>query len=300
MIDKKRVAVVGLGNMGMGMAKNLLAAGFAVRGCDLRAERLQMLREMGGEAADNLTQLADSQIVFVMVMSGEQALDVVTGAGGLRECLLPGATIIISATIEPALMREAAAALTGSGIELIDSPVSGGQFGAEAGTLTLMAAGKAEALERCRSALEAVGGQIFHVGEDIGMGQVVKASLQAYIGVSFVGIFEALALGARAGIPGQTLFEVFSNTHVGNTPFFKNCARLILDRQFENTGSHIGTMVKDLGISMQLARENGLPLFATSAAQQLFQAGSSLHPEGDNWAIVQFLERFTGCEVRWE
>ena len=299
MTDKKQVAVVGLGNMGMGMAKNLLAAGFAVRGCDLRAERLQILRELGGEAADDLTQLRDSQIVFVMVMNGGQALDVVAGDGGLRDCLAPGATIIITATIEPSDIRRAAAALTGSGIDLIDSPVSGGQFGAEAGTLTLMAAGKSEALARCRSALEAVGGQIFPVGEDIGMGQVVKAALQAYIGVSFVGIFEALALGARAGIPGQTLFEVFSSTHVGNTPFFKNCARLILDRQFEDTGSHIGTMVKDLGISMQLARENGLPLFATSAAQQLFQAGISLHPEGDNWAIVQFLESFTGSEVNW-
>ncbi|MCY4465475.1 MAG: NAD(P)-dependent oxidoreductase [Chloroflexi bacterium] len=299
MTDNRQVAVVGLGNMGMGMAKNLLAAGFAVRGCDLRAERLQMLHEMGGEAAQDLTQLADSQIVFVMVMSGGQALDVVSRAGGLRECLAPGATIIITATIEPSEMREAAAALAGSGIDLIDSPVSGGQFGAESGTLTMMAAGKAEVMTRCRAALEAVGGQIFHVGEDIGMGQVIKASLQAYIGVSFVGIFEALALGARAGIPGKTLFEVFSSTHVGNSPFFKNCAQLILDRQFEDSGSHIGTMVKDLGISMQLARENSLPLFATSAAQQLFQAGISLHPNGDNWSIVQFLESFTGSEVSW-
>ena len=299
MNDKMQVAVVGLGNMGLGMAKNLLAAGFAVRGCDLRAERVRMLREMGGDGADDLRQLADCHIVFVMVMSGAQALDVIAGAGGLRECLAREATIIITATIEPADMRKAAVALAGSGIDLIDSPVSGGQFGAEAGTLTMMAAGNAQALERCRAALEAVGGQIFHVGEAIGMGQVVKAALQAYIGVSFVGIFESLALGARAGIPGKTLFEVFSSTHVGNTPFFKSCAQLILDRQFEDTGSHIGTMVKDLGISMQLARENSLPLFATSAAQQLFQAGISLHPDGDNWSIVQFLESFTGTEVRW-
>ncbi len=299
MTDNRQVAVVGLGNMGLGMAKNLLAAGFAVRGCDLRGERVQLLRELGGEAADDLSQLADCQIVFVMVMSGQQALDVVAGAGGLHESLAAGATIIITATIEPTQIRAAAAALAGSGIELIDSPVSGGQFGAEAGTLTMMAAGKPDVLARCRPALEAVGGQVFQVGEEVGMGQVVKAALQAYIGVSFVGIFESLALGARAGIPGQTLYEVFSSTHVGNTPFFKNCAQLILDRQFADTGSHIGTMVKDLGISMQLARENGLPLFATSAAQQLFQAGISLHPDGDNWSIVQFLEGFTGAEVSW-
>ena len=295
----KQVAVVGLGNMGMGMAKNLLAAGFPTRGCDLRADRLDMLAAMGGEPATELSQLAGSDIVFVMVMSGAQALEVAAGAGGLRECLSPGATIIVSATIEPADMRAVEAALDGSGVALIDCPVSGGQSGAESGALTLMAAGKAEVMETCRDALEAVGGRIFHVGETIGMGQVVKASLQAYIGLSFAGIFEALALGAKAGIPGATLYEVFSNTHVGNTPFFKGCAKHILDREFEDTGSHIGTMVKDLGISMALARENGLPLIATSAAQQLFQAGIARYPDGDNWAIVKFLESFTGVEARW-
>ena len=123
--------------------------------------------------------------------------------------------------------------------------------------------------------------------------------MQALIGVSFVGIFEALALGAKAGVKGETLYEVFSSTHVANTPFFKNCAKQIMERQFEGGGSHIGTMYKDLGISMALARENGMPLFATSSAYELFQAGISLYPEGDNWAIVKFLEQFSGAEVRW-
>ena len=292
----QNTAVVGLGNMGMGMAKNLLAAGYATRGCDLRAERLDMLADMGGEPAHDLAQLAGCDTVFVMVMSGAQAQAVVDG---LRGHLAAGATIIVSATIAPADMRQIADSLDGSGIDLIDSPVSGGQFGAEAGSLTMMAAGKSEVMARCADVMGAVGGQIFHVGEEVGMGQVVKAALQAYIGVSFAGIFESLALGARAGIPGETLYEVFGSTHVGNTPFFKNCARHILDREFADTGSHIGTMVKDLGISMELARESGLPLFATSAAQQLFQAGIATHPDGDNWAIVQFLEGFTGTEVAW-
>ena len=263
----KNVAVVGLGNMGMGMAKNLLAAGFPVAGCDLRQERAQLLVESGGTAASALTELGDAEVVFVMVMSGAQVLDVV---GELREVLSPGATIIVTATIEPAEMRAVEATVAGSGLHLIDSPVSGGKFGAEAGRLTMMVAADPAVIAANQPVLDAVGGQIFHVGDEIGMGQTVKAALQAFIGVTFAGIFESLALGAAAGIKGETLYEVFSSTHVGNTPFFKNCAQLIMERKFEDTGSHIGTMVKDLGISRAMARENGLPLLATGAAHELF------------------------------
>ena len=295
----KNVAVVGLGNMGMGMAKNLLAAGFSVTGFDLRAERGRMLAEQGGQSAGSLADLAQADVVFVMVMSGAQVMNVVAGEGGLKERLRDGATIIVSATIQPDEARAVAAAIAGSGLNLIDSPVSGGQSGAEAGSLTLMVAAKAEVFRANQAVLNAVGEQIFHVGEEIGMGQTVKASLQALIGVVFAGIFESLALGAAAGVKGETLYEVFSSTHVANTPFFKSCASNILDRKFEDTGSHISTMFKDIGISMALARENGLPLFATSAAFALFQAGISRFPEGDNWAIVKLLEEFSGVEVEW-
>ena len=153
----------------------------------------------------------------------------------MRDSLRPGATIIVTATIQPAEVRAVESALAGSGLSLIDSPVSGGQFGAEAGTLTMMVAATPEVFAANQAALNAVGEQIFHVGERIGMGQTVKAALQAYIGVTFAGIFESLALGAAAGIKGETLYEVFGSTHVGNTPFFKNCAELIMARKFENS-----------------------------------------------------------------
>ena len=234
-----------------------------------------------------------------MVMSGAQVLDVVAGEGGLLHKLRDGATIIVTATIEPAEMRAVEAAIAGAKLNLIDSPVSGGKSGADDGTLTMMVATSQELFAAHQDVFNAVGEQIFHVGESIGMGQTVKAALQAFIGVTFVGIFESLALGAKAGIKGETLYEVFSSTHVGNTPFFKNCAKLIMDRRFKDTGSHIGTMYKDLGISMAMARENGMSLFATSTAYELFQAGISLFPDEDNWAIVKFLEQFSKTEVKW-
>ncbi len=292
----KTTAVVGLGNMGIGMAKNLLQAGFPVMGYDLRADRKDLLAEMGGSPARSLADLAGADVVFVMVMSGAQVLDIVKA---LKDSLAEGATVIVTATIEPAEMRAVADALAGGKLNLIDSPVSGGKFGAEAGTLTMMTAATDEVFAANQDVLNAVGEQIFHVGTSVGMGQTVKASLQALIGVTFVGIFESLALGAKAGIKGETLYEVFSSTHVGNTPFFKNCAKLIMDRRFEDTGSHIGTMYKDLGISMAMARENGVSLFTASTAYELFQAGISLYPDGDNWSIVKLLEQISGTEVHW-
>lgn len=292
----KTTAVVGLGNMGIGMAKNLLEAGFQVIGYDLRADRLESLSAMGGAPAGGLADLSAADVVFVMVMNGAQVQDVV---GNLKAILNDGATIIVTATIAPAEMRVVDAALAGCKLNLIDSPVSGGKFGADAGTLTLMVAASNEVFAANQDVLKAVGEQIFHVGASPGMGQTVKASLQALIGVTFVGIFESLAMGAKAGIKGETLYDVFASTHVGNTPFFKNCAKLIMDRRFEDTGSRIDTMYKDLGISMTIARENGMPLFATSTAYELFQAGISLYPEGDNWSIVKLLEQISGTEVHW-
>jgi putative dehydrogenase len=125
----------------------------------------------------------------------------------------------------------------------------------------------------------------------------VKASLQALIGASFTAIFESLVLGAKAGVKAETLYEVFGSSAV-SSPLFMNCAKLIMERKFEGTGSHIGTMYKDLGISMNMAKENGVAMFTASAAFELFQAGISLYPDEDNWCIVKLLEQIAGTEVK--
>ena len=139
---------------------------------------------------------------------------------------------------------------------------------------------------------------MIHVGTNIGDGQTVKASLQSFIGATFTAIFESLVLGSKAGIDGQTLYDVFSTSGV-SSPLFKNCAKLIMDRKFENTGSHISTMYKDLGITMDMAKKNGVPMFTTAAAFELFQAGISMYPEGDNWSIVRVLEKMADTKVEW-
>ena len=292
----KKVGVIGLGNMGMGMAKNLIKSGFSVIGFDLDDKRLLKLKENGGSIATSPVQVGEeTDAVFVMVMNGEQVKSVVSDlATGLKD----RGTIILTATITPEEAREAYSIADLEGVSMLDSPVSGGMDGAHNGTLTLMTAGKKSVFNDCIKILEAVSSDIFHVGEEIGEGQTVKASLQAFIGASFTAIFESLVLGSKAGIKGQTLYDVFSASGVGS-PLFKNCASLIMDRKFKNTGSHISTMYKDLGISLDMAKKNGVPLFTAGAAYELFQAGISMFPDEDNWSIVKLLEQISGTEVHW-
>jgi 3-hydroxyisobutyrate dehydrogenase-like beta-hydroxyacid dehydrogenase len=295
----KQVGIVGLGDMGLGMAKNIIKQGFPLTGFDLRDSRMDELERTGGVRAASCREVGESSdAIFVMVLNGDQVKQAVFGGDGLAEGMKPGTTIIVSATINPAEVRELEDPLSEKGVHLIDTPVSGGKSGAEEGALTLMAATKADVLEENRAVLDAVSKAVFHVGEEIGQGQTVKAALQALIGTTFAAIFESLVLGAAAGVKGETLYEVFGSSGV-SSPLFKGCAKLIMDREFKGTGSQIATMYKDLGITMNMARETGAAMFATSAAYELFQSGISLYPDEDNWSIVKLLEQIAGTEVTW-
>ena len=292
----KKIGVIGLGNMGMGIAKNLIKAGYETTGFDLRDSCIKELVHNGGKAAESVEKVGEiCDVAFVMVMNGAQVEDVVTKLSpGLKD----RGTIIITATITPEEVKNAYKIAQKSNIKMIDSPVSGGLQGAHEGTLTLMSAAENEVLNNCKNILESISKDIFHVGINIGDGQTVKASLQVFIGATFTAIFESLVLGSKAGIDGKTLYDVFSSSGV-SSPLFKNCVNLIMDRKFENTGSHISTMYKDLGISMDMAKQNGVPMFTAAAAFELFQAGISMYPEGDNWSIVKLLEKMADTKVEW-
>jgi|TARA_B110000263_G_scaffold246488_1_gene257605 putative dehydrogenase len=292
----EKIGVIGLGNMGMGIAKNVINDGYSTMGYDLRDSCLKELINNGGEAAESVEKVGEScDVVFVMVMNGEQVKDVVTKLSlGLKD----RGVIIITATITPEEVKIAHEIAKSNNIKMIDSPVSGGLQGAHEGTLTLMTAAENEVFDKYKHILESISKNMFHVGVNIGDGQTVKASLQVFIGATFTAIFESLVLGSKAGIDGKILYDVFSSSGV-SSPLFKNCASLIMDRKFENTGSHISTMHKDLGISMKMAKQNGVPMFTAAAAYELFQAGISMYPDGDNWSIVKLLEKMSDTKVEW-
>ena len=135
------VGVIGLGDMGSGLAKNLIANGFETWGRDLLDHRQTAFADMGGHAAADTAEVGrNAQTVFVMVMKGAEAHEVILGDNGLAQTMAPGGVILLTATIKPAEARAIGLALDGTGLHLIDSPVSGGYPGAQSGTLTMMAA----------------------------------------------------------------------------------------------------------------------------------------------------------------
>ena len=292
-----RAGVIGLGDMGSGIAKNLIANGFEVVGLDLDEERMTDFREMGGKAASSASEIgANAEAVFVMVMNGGQAKDVILGESGLVRHMATGGAVILSATIKPFEAREIGEAMAGSGIHLIDTPVSGGFPGAQGGTLTMMASAPDNVLDEFAPVMEAVSANIHRVGTEAGIGQTVKACLQSLIGAQFSATFEAAALAAKAGVPGQVILDVFSTSSAG-CGIVNNALEKIIDRQFEGTGSHINTMHKDLTISMGLGEELGVPLHTAAAAMQIFHAGRTKYPNGDNWVCTRVIEEIVGAEL---
>lgn len=292
-----RSGVIGLGNMGSGLAKNLLKNNIETIGLDICEDRMNAFIEMGGKPATSVAQIAqNSDAVYVMVMNGDQAKSIILGEDGLVSHLKKGSVVILTATIKPSEARDIGDAMAGSGIHIIDSPVSGGFPGAQNGTLTMMAAGASDVLDTYQPIMEAVSGTIHRVGEKAGEGQVVKSCLQSLIGSIFSATFEAAALAAKAGVKGQVIYDVFSTSSAG-CGVSKSALENIIDRQFEGTGSHISTMHKDLTISLNMAEELGVPLHTASCAMQLFHAGKTKYPHGDNWVVTRIIEEIIGAEL---
>jgi putative dehydrogenase len=291
--------VIGLGDMGSGLAKNLIEKGFETWGFDLDQKRLDALSGMGGKVAADAGEVGrHADVVFVMVMTGAQAKSVLFGDdnNGMVSQMKPASTVILTATIKPSEARDIGAKLEGTGINLIDSPVSGGFPGAQSGTLTMMAAGKPDVMQAAEPVMQAVSATIHHVGEDAGMGQTVKACLQTLIGSIFSATFEASVLAAKAGVSGEVLYKVFSTSGAG-CGVMSTALGNIIDRKFEKTGSHIATMHKDLTISLALAEELGVPMNMASTAMQLFHAGKTKYPDGDNWVVTRVIEDIVGAEL---
>lgn len=290
-----RVGLIGIGDMGSGMAENILKNGHELVVYDLRPEQLEPFVERGAYAAKNLGEVGErADFVFVMVMNGDQIKTILNNGLNLK----PGSTFICTATILRSELVEIAQWLEEREIRVIDAPVSGGAPGAAAGTLTMMVAAQQDVFEDATEVLNAVGENIYHVGEEIGAGQTMKACLAVLTGVTYAGIFETLALGVKAGIKPETLYEVINTSVVGSF-LFRDTTQNIMERKFAGQ-SRIGTMYKDLGIAKRLGRECGVPLFTLSSAAEWFQAGISVNPEEANWAIIKIFENMLGIEVKSE
>lgn len=264
-----RIAFVGLGSMGLPMACNLVAAGFPVAGYDMRATAVQKLAALGGEAATSTAEaFAGADFAILMVVNIAQAEDVLFASGAIK-ALAAGATVILMATCPPAAVVNLAERVNGAGFAFLDAPVSGGVVGADAGSLTIMAAGPDTVFRKAHPVLDCLGTKIFHVGLEAGQGSTAKAVNQLMCGAHIAVAAEAMALAERLGVDKTTMLEIVSGSAASSWMLRDRGPRMLQDEPIVT--SAIDIFVKDLSIVLEAAREADAPLPMATQALELFK-----------------------------
>lgn len=293
-----KIGFVGLGNMGMGMALNLVKAGYEVHGLDLVPEKTAHFQAHGGIAAETNCQVGQAaDLVFVMVLNGKQAEAVLFGENGLSQGMGPGSIVVLTASVGQGASAALGKKLEGLGIHFVDAAVSGGQPAADAGTLTIMEAGPDQVLDACEPVLRVVGKKIIRCGCRPGDAQVIKSCLQAVTAAEFSVVAEMMVLAAKAGADPKVLGEVINSSAPGSAAT-RMATEHIVRREFQGGGSQIITLHKDMGILLDLAREQTVPVPISAIAAMYLQAGQAKLPGEDDWAITKLLEEIVGVQVQ--
>jgi len=266
------VGFIGLGSMGLPMAKNLLKRGFEVRGFDVNPAALDALAQSGGARATSAAEAAEgADLLVLMVVSAAQAEAVLFEGGGLDPLARDG-VVVLMATCPPGAVEAIADRVEGAGRRFLDAPVSGGVVGARAGTLTIMAAGADATFEAARPVLEAVGDKVFHVGSRPGQGATVKTVNQLLCGVHIAVVAEAFALAAKAGLDLRILLDIMSDSAASSWMLRDRGPRML--EAEPGVTSAVDIFVKDLGIVLEAGRSSKAALPLAAVAHQMFLAAS--------------------------
>lgn len=285
-----KIAFLGLGIMGRPMALNLIKGGHEVIVWARRAESMQPLLEAGAKAAASPAEAACGQELVVSMVA--DAPDVAEVMRGVAAGALPGLVAVDMSTIAPAAARRIGEDLAAAGVEFLDAPVSGGEVGAIAGTLSIMVGGSEAAFVRARPAFECMGKNVVHVGAS-GAGQVTKAANQIVTGMGVLAVAEAYAFATKNGVDCAKVREALLGGFA-YSKILENHGQRMLDRNFK-PGFKSWMHEKDLNIVMQTAHELGLCLPGSAATAQMFNAmvGSGLGEE-DSIAVLKLLEKLSG------
>ena len=291
------VGVIGLGSMGMGVARTLLKEGFKVYAFDVRREAMQAFRRAGGIAAASPAEIgANAGVVIVLVVNAEQTDVALFGREGAAPRMARGSVVIASSTVAPAYAEQLGQRLAQHGLHMIDAPVSGGAARAGTGQLSIMGSGSAAAFRQAKSVLDAIAAKVYRLGEAPGMGSKVKMINQLLAGVHIAASCEAMALGIRAGVDPNVLYEVISNS-AGASWMFQNRVPHILAGDYTPL-SAVNIFVKDLGIVLDAARQATFPLPLTATAHQMFlMAGAHGLGAEDDSAVVKVFQTISGIPL---
>lgn len=262
------IGFIGLGSMGLPMARNLVTGGFEVTGFDLRAEARNALVEAGGKAADTAAAAcAGADMAVLMVVNIAQARDVLF-AGGVLDALAPGGAILLMSTCPPADVADVAADVEARGFAFVDAPVSGGVVGATAGSLTIMVGAGEDALARARPALDAMGAKVVHVGKDAGQGATAKVVNQLLCGAHLAVAAEALSLAERLGVDTTAMLDILGGSAAASWMLRDRGPRML--EADPTVTSAVDIFVKDLGLVLEAGREAKAALPMAALAHQLF------------------------------
>lgn len=284
------IAFIGLGQMGLPMARRLIAAGFSVRGADPAEAARAALVEAGGSAFSTAKQaVSGADAVITMLPTGRIVREALLGPGGAAAALSEGTPVIDMSSSAPTDTVSLAAELSPMGLVLLDAPVSGGVKRAIDGSLAIMVGGPAEAVERVRPVLEAMGKSIFATGP-IGSGHAMKALNNYVSAAGLIAACEALLVGGRFGLAPDTIVDVLNASTGRNNSTEVKMKPFIISEAY-NSGFSLALMAKDLHIAADLAEHLELPLPQIQAVATLWEeAKAELPAQADHTEIHRHLK----------
>jgi 3-hydroxyisobutyrate dehydrogenase len=291
------IAVVGLGSMGLGMARALLKAGFSVSGYDVAPGGLTALTDAGGRPARSPAEAAaGADVVVSVVVNAAQTESVLFGDNGVVTALRSGAVFVSSATMDPAVARDLARRTEERGIHYLDAPMSGGAQRAAEGALTFLASGSDAAFAAARPALEAMAGKVYELGSEPGQGAAFKMINQLLAGVHIAAASEAIAFAARQNLDLRKVYEVITAS-AGNSWMFENRVPHVLNGDY-TPRSAVEIFVKDLGIVQDMARAARFPVPVAAAALQMFLMTSAAGMgRDDDSSVARLYANVTGTAL---
>lgn len=291
----ERVGYVGLGIMGMGMARNLVKAGFPLSVWNRTASKAEALAAEGATARATPAEVAaNSDIIVICVSDTPDVEAVLLGENGIIHGAQAGSLVIDCSTISPQATQVMAEKLAAKGIAMLDAPVSGGSEGAAKGTLSIMVGGAATDFERAMPVFKAMGKTITHVG-GTGAGQTVKLVNQVLVVGNCLAMCEALLLAQAGGVDLKKTYDAISQGAAGSW-MFTNRAPQIINRDWR-PGFMVSLQQKDLRLVLEAADQLGVPLPGTSLIFNLYRTLENQLGHEGNHALVKALEHLSGIEV---
>ncbi|ENQ3106435.1 NAD(P)-dependent oxidoreductase [Bacillus cereus] len=267
----KKIGLIGLGNMGLPMSKNLITANFIVCGVDLNKEAENSFQQAGGIIGLSIPQLAESCEMILTSLPSSRAVETVyLGEDGLINNSHPGIILIDTSTVAPQLNMKIAEAAKRKGIDFLAAPVSGGVIGAINRTLTFMVGGPKEVFEKSLPVLDVLGENIFHVSEKIDSGTTVKLINNLLIGFYTAGVSEALSLAKHSDMDLEKLFDILNVSYGQSRIYERNYKSFIATENYE-PGFTVNLLKKDLGFALDLANDNNLQLPVSKMLLDLYE-----------------------------